>query len=173
MYNERICPTCLSYMTNAKLEGWLKCPSCGFMRKESMSKITMDELLMGKIKLEELSEEHQENARELLRRLNLFREEFNKPMYVTSGYRSPETNNAVGGSKKSSHMTLQACDFRDTDGKLFEFIKKDPKILERCDLYLEDPQWTPSWVHLQSRPASQRIFIPYANKPALDTKRKI
>jgi hypothetical protein len=34
-----------------------------------------------------------------------------KPIRITSGYRSPELNQAIGGSKKSQHLTGEACDF--------------------------------------------------------------
>jgi hypothetical protein len=34
-----------------------------------------------------------------------------KPILVTSGYRSPKVNAAVGGSKTSKHMEGLACDF--------------------------------------------------------------
>ena len=37
---------------------------------------------------------------------------FNLPIRVTSGYRSPRVNSAVGGSKSSDHMSGLACDFQ-------------------------------------------------------------
>lgn len=169
---ERICQRCLGYMLDNELVGWLKCQACSFMKKKGISMITMQEVLMGRVKFEDLSEELQTNGNELVKRLNLFRAEYGHPMYVSSGYRSAEINAKDGGSKTSAHLTLQACDFVDTDGKLFEFIKKDPKILERCDLYMEDAQWSPNWIHLQSRKASKRIFIP-SNTSAKDESRKI
>ena len=39
------------------------------------------------------------------------RELLGRPMIVTSGYRSPEVNRAVGGSTHSQHMMGQAADF--------------------------------------------------------------
>lgn len=162
MLHERVCEKCLSYMLNDKLAGWLKCPGCSYMKKEALSMITLEEILMGRAKFDELSEDLQKNGEELVRRLNLFRAEFGKPMYVTSGYRPAAQNAAAGGAKKSAHLTLEACDFRD-NGELFEFIKADPKVLERCDLYLEAPEYTNNWIHLQIRKASKRIFIPYAD----------
>lgn len=160
---ENICKVCYSYMYADSLVGWLRCPACAFMKKQTKSMISLQELLMGRAKMEDLSSEVQENGKDLLIKLNQFRTEYGSPMYVTSGYRRPEDNSAANGSKRSAHMSLQACDFKDEDGKLFEFIKNDPSILERCDLYMEDPRWTPNWIHLQNRAAGRRIFLPYSD----------
>lgn len=159
--NERICSTCLSYMYMVELKGWLKCPSCGFMKKELKSMISLKELL-GDNKLEDLSTELQANATDLLERLNKFRAIYGIPMYVTSGYRTPEHNAAIGGAKDSSHTTCQACDFKDYDNKLKDYIAANPNILIECDLYQEDPVTTTTWVHLQSRviPSGNRVFKP-------------
>lgn len=35
-----------------------------------------------------------------------------KPVFVSSGYRSPELNRAIRGAPGSQHLTGQACDFR-------------------------------------------------------------
>lgn len=123
--------------------------------------ISIKEILRD-VKLEDLTPELQSNLLELQRRVNLFRTEYGKPLYVNSGYRNPEHNAAIGGAKGSAHMTCQAVDFRDGDGKLKEFIAADPAILERCDLYMEAPEATPQWVHLQSRPtkSGNRVFKP-------------
>jgi len=174
MLNERICPICHSYMgLKVDLSGWLKCPSCSFCKKEEKSMVTADEILMGRAKFEELSDELKKNLEELLIAVNKLREAYGKPMVVSSGYRPAANNDKAGGSKKSSHMSLQAVDFRD-NGDLFEFIKKDPKILESCGLYMEDPRWTKTWVHVQIRPTSKRIFLPYSDgRPATAPEREI
>ena len=39
------------------------------------------------------------------------RDHYKKPVVVTSGYRSPAVNRAVGGSSSSQHMTGEAVDF--------------------------------------------------------------
>jgi hypothetical protein len=158
---ERICQICLSYMYQDKLAGWLRCPSCSFMRKEKTSMISLAEM-MGPNKFEDLTPELQANAQEQLRRVNLFRAAYGKPMIVNSGYRTPEHNAEIGGAKNSSHCTCQAIDFRDNDGELKKYIAENPDILEKCDLYMEAPESTPTWVHLQSRaiPSGHRIFKP-------------
>lgn len=161
MLHEQTCEKCLAWMLHDKYIGWLKCLSCSFMKKGSKSMISLQEL-MDNNKYENLSDELKKNSEELLKRVNLFRTEYGKPMYVVSGYRTPEHNTEIKGAKNSAHCQCQAIDFKDVDGKLKEFIVKDPEILVRCDLYMEHPDSTPSWVHLQSRVISSgnRIFKP-------------
>ena len=62
--------------------------------------------------------------------LDPLREAYGGPIIVTSGYRCPALNKAVGGAKNSQHMTGQAADIRtvkDTraeNKKLFDLIQK-------------------------------------------------
>ena len=159
---ERICPICLAYMyLDINMIGWMRCPSCGYMKKELKSMITMKELL-GDTKIDDLTDELKKNAAELLMRVNKFRTEYGKPMYVTSGYRTPEHNIKIGGSKNSAHCKCQAVDFKDGDGELKKFIAADLDILVRCDLYMEDPNVTTTWIHLSSRStvSGKRVFKP-------------
>lgn len=158
---QRICNICLSFMYLDKLEGWLRCPSCSYMKKLENSMISLQEML-GPNKLEDLTPELLTNANELLIRVNKFRAEYGIPMIVNSGYRTPEHNASIGGAKNSSHCTCQAIDFKDNDGALKKYIAENLDILERCGLYQEAPESTPSWVHLQSRviPSGSRVFRP-------------
>lgn len=100
------------------------------------------------------------NLMELRTRLNQLG--FKPPRVFTCTYRSPEHNARVGGAKKSSHLTGCACDIADSDGKLADYIMTNPELLEECDLYAEDFDSTPTWVHLTTlAPKSgRRIFKP-------------
>jgi hypothetical protein len=51
------------------------------------------------------------NLKRLAERLELVRAIFNAPVVITSGYRSPELNEAVGGVKDSAHRYGRAADF--------------------------------------------------------------
>lgn len=104
--------------------------------------------------------EYEDNLDALLYSLNEFRDAYGKPMIVTSGYRSPEHNALIGGAKNSSHLRCQAADFSDKDGKLKEFCLANLPLLQQCGLWMEHPSHTPGWVHLQIRPAKQRVFLP-------------
>lgn len=54
------------------------------------------------------------NTREVCRALEVIREHVEAPVIVTSGYRSPEHNRAIGGVPRSAHQTGSAADFRVT-----------------------------------------------------------
>jgi hypothetical protein len=99
---------------------------------------------------------------ELLPRLNKFQRKYGKNLAVSSGYRPGPFNGAAHGAVNSPHLTCEACDFHDVDGALKKFILANPEVLEECDLYMEAPLRTPTWVHLQSRrvPSGNRIFTP-------------
>lgn len=100
------------------------------------------------------------NLMELRARLNQLG--FKPPRVFTCTYRSPEHNARVGGAKKSSHLTGCACDIADVDCKLKDYLRTNPVLLAECDLYAEDFDSTPTWVHLQSVPpkSGRRIFKP-------------
>jgi uncharacterized protein YcbK (DUF882 family) len=122
--------------------------------------ISRSEVLMGRDKDAPLDAEQEKNLEELLIALNKLRKAYGKPMIVSSGYRPPSVNKAVGGAKKSSHMSCQACDFKDSDGSLADWCLKNLDVLIDCGLYLESPAHTIGWVHVQTRPTKNRVFIP-------------
>lgn len=118
--------------------------------------ITRDEVMRGQA----CPAEYEENLEKLLLALNKFRAVYGKPMIVTSGYRSTAHNSKVGGKARSAHLSCQAADFADRDGGLANFCLENIGLLESCGLWMEDPRYTSGWIHLQSRPASKRVFIP-------------
>jgi uncharacterized protein YcbK (DUF882 family) len=52
------------------------------------------------------------NLNELAKNLDIIREHINEPIFVNSGYRSPEHNQNIGGAKNSYHMKGLASDIR-------------------------------------------------------------
>lgn len=107
-----------------------------------------------------LSPEQEVNLSKLLISLNKFREIYGKPMIVTSGYRPGHYNTAAGGAGKSAHLTCEAVDFRDSDKSLAKFCLDNLKLLEECGLWMEDPNFTKNWVHLDVRVRKNRVFSP-------------
>jgi hypothetical protein len=95
---------------------------------------------------------------ELLAALQRLRDLYRKPMSVTSGYRCPVHNKAIGGAKRSAHLTGEAADISDPKGDLKLFCTE--AVLQAVGLWMEHPSATPGWAHLQVRPVGTRIFRP-------------
>ena|SRR5271154_106248 len=120
--------------------------------------ISRDEILMGRDVEFPLSDELEANLQNLLVAVNKLRDLYGKPMYVSSGYRPGHYNTDAGGAPNSTHCLCMAVDFHDQDKALKEWITID--ILEQCELYQEDPSHTVTWLHVQTRPTHNRVFIP-------------
>lgn len=122
--------------------------------------ITRKEVLMGRDLSYPLTPDLEQNLVRLLAALNRLRTIYGKSMTVSSGYRPGHFNKTAGGAHTSAHLTCEACDFRDPEGKLAAWLLSHNKVLINCGLFLESPTHTPGWVHLQTRPTINRIFLP-------------
>ena len=91
--------------------------------------------------------------------LQAIREHFNKPITITSGYRTAAHNKSVGGAKSSQHLLGKAADTQVAD-----------TTVEAVAAYAESlmPDWggvgrypvkagrTKGWVHVDTRPNKSR-----------------
>ena len=92
----------------------------------------------------------QPNITLLMDYLDKVREEFGAPIRVSSGYRSPDLNEAVGGSDKSQHMQGLAADLVVPDlPRLFRTIRKMGGFDQ---LIWEEPGTHRVWVHVSVAP---------------------
>lgn len=96
-----------------------------------------------------LSDELLDNLGRLLVALNKLRAAYKQPMAVSSGYRPGHFNKDAGGAKGSHHLTLLACDFSDPKDRLDTWCRNNLMSLKGWGLYLEHPDYTPGWCHLQ------------------------
>lgn len=87
--------------------------------------------------------------------LQPIREAWGQPVVVTSGYRCPKLNAAVGGVNGSQHLLGQAADIRATNpadnGKLFACIKaliQSGKIKVGQCIWEYGSHTCPRWVHV-------------------------
>jgi len=130
--------------------------------------ITRNEILMGRDKEFPIDTKLEYNLELLLKRLNHFEVEYwnfsGRTLEIASGYRPDHYNREVGGSLHSAHLTCEAVDLADSNKAIKLWIVSYSRILDICDLYMEDPKFTPHWCHLSTRAASRRIFIPYSKK---------
>src|SRR5690242_17400126 len=126
--------------------------------------ITLDQYWMGRDKkyAAELTDEMRLDAQKTVDLANALLQEFGHDRGVNSGWRPPSVNAAVGGSKRSNHMTCKAIDLSDDDGELDAWCMANLDVLARLGLWLEHPDSTPRWCHVQTVPpkSGNRIFKP-------------
>lgn len=79
-----------------------------------------------------------------------------RPIAVSSGYRSPEVNKAVGGSKTSAHMTGHAVDFTcpsfGTPRQIVAHLQANAAALGPFDQIIEE---FGEWVHIGFGPGKR------------------
>lgn len=84
---------------------------------------------------------------------------------VNSGWRPLAINNRVrGAAGRSKHLTGEACDLDDFDGALDAWCTTGAGLaaLEAHGLWLEHPDSTVGWCHVQTVPpgSGRRVFKP-------------
>lgn len=109
---------------------------------------------------EELPLQHQHNIEELLAKISRLAIKYNKPMIITSCYRSIEHHLAIYAKKgitdkskiplKSAHLSGCAVDIGDEAGTFYSWCKSNEATLKDIGFWLENRQG--SWQHLQIRP---------------------
>lgn len=138
--------------------------------------LTLDKYWMGRDRghRDALTEEIVQNAQLTVDKINMLVGEFEAETGITldtwaSGWRPPAVNagvkNAAAGSK---HLTAKAGDVRDTPARDFaRWCLRNLDRLQDIGLWMEDPQWTPSWVHLQIVPpgSGKRVYVPSTQPP--------
>lgn len=88
---------------------------------------------------------------------------------VASGWRPKSVNDKTQNAGKSSkHISALAVDLKDTANRALAkwCIMNQPELV-RIGLWMEDPRWTPTWVHFQIVPPASwnRIYIPSTKPP--------
>lgn len=140
-----------------------------------MKSITIEDYLMGRIDFMTLPSDQQTNILQLLQKVNKLLTEFGEERGVSSGYRTMKDHlriyEDINKKKKaaglpeikvpmsSEHLKGGAIDLKDVDGKLKKFCTD--AILSKYDLYMEHPDFTDTWCHLQLKKTSKRVFRPY------------
>lgn len=83
---------------------------------------------------------------------------------VRSGWRPPMINETTpGAAKKSLHLTCEAIDLEDPQHELSVWcFHHADTVLRDLGLWLEHPDKTPTWCHVQLKPplSNRRVFFP-------------
>lgn len=101
----------------------------------------------------ELNPTIQRNSENLMHRVNALLTELGiKSANVSSGWRPRSYNEklrsqGVPAAKGSPHITGEAVDLADAGQTISRYVLKDPSILERHGLWMENPSRTKTWVH--------------------------
>lgn len=128
-----------------------------------MTFISMQDFLMGRTKLEDLTPEQLGNANTIVPKANELLEKFGEFRKCNSGFRSAADQMRINPkAPHSAHTQACAIDLEDADGKLKAWLKANLNVLDELNLYMEAPSSTPTWVHIQAIPpkSGHRIFIP-------------
>lgn len=96
-------------------------------------------------------EEEKAHLEELMEFMDGIRRAWGSAIIVTSGYRCPELNEAIGGAKKSAHQTGYAVDCVPANNKkkeFFEFCKEYLKDRDFDEMLLERNSRGSIWCHI-------------------------
>ena len=90
------------------------------------------------------------------------RNKFNEPIYISSFYRSPELNKAIGGSASSQHCKGEAIDIDDVYSKasnadFFNYIKDKLEFDQLIWEFGDDEN--PAWVHVSYNLGKNRMRV--------------
>lgn len=120
--------------------------------------IKLIELLGGNI-ITDLSIAQQHNLEDLKAKLNIIRLAWNKPMIITSGFRTIYQHRLIyskqGNDKPpmgSMHLIGCGADCYDPYQALQLWCKNNQDLIRKTGLWMEDFRYSPTWVHFQSKP---------------------
>ncbi len=148
-----VCPKCFGMYSSLDLvPGWDGC-GCGTRRYKN-GMITLQDLITASGKYperanhKELTQDVKDNAMKLLAKVNPMLKELGiTKVSVSSGWRPSSVNaNTKGSSKKSLHMSGFAVDL--VGHEAYDAIEKNPAILKKYSLWVEDKQSAPTWTHI-------------------------
>lgn len=97
-----------------------------------------------------IPEEYMENVNRLISLLDKIRERWGSPIIVNSGYRCPQLNRVVGGSKTSQHLTASAADIHPKKGSIKQLFNLIHEMIERGEIEVGQliDEYNYSWVHV-------------------------
>lgn len=101
------------------------------------------------------------NMEDLCRKINALG--YQPPVYATNCLRSIKDQQRINPKAMgSSHLYGAAVDIADPKGELKTWIMKNSQLLAHMGLWMEDPKYTKTWVHLTiyAPKSMNRFFVP-------------
>ena len=95
--------------------------------------------------------------------LDPIRRIYGRPVVVSSGYRSPALNAAVGGVANSQHTTGEAADLVPASGGSLAGIFRAAVQFGRFDQLIIERSGNSKWVHVSYGPRHRRTVLAYNN----------
>lgn len=97
--------------------------------------------------------------------LDKIRENYGKPIKVSSGYRCPRLNQAVGGSKTSQHMRGEAADLVPMKGGKYEDLFLACIAFGGFDQLIIEQSGGSRWIHVSYSPSGiqRKKILSYRN----------
>ena len=93
-----------------------------------------------------------ENLEHTIEQLDELRRLYGHPIIITSGYRCPALNKAVGGKPNSQHVKGQAADLK-YDPELLQFIINN----YHYDQLIEETSKRSKWIHISFNKEKERM----------------
>ena len=93
-----------------------------------------------------------ENLEHTIEQLDELRRLYDHPIIITSGYRCPALNKAVGGKPNSQHVKGQAADIK-WDENLLKFIIEN----FHYDQLIEETSKRTKWIHISFNKEKERM----------------
>jgi len=115
----------------------------------------------------EMSDEHLENMQRVIDNLIQPMRDAIGPIRVTSGYRSPKLNKAIGGSNRSQHCKGEALDLQFwKEGKMNNKVIYDWVIDSGIEFDQMINEFDYAWIHisLKSKENRKQILEAYKNE---------
>ena len=109
------------------------------------------------------------NLANLSKWLEVLRERAGTPIFINSGYRSPQLNRKIGGAPNSNHLTGCAVDIRVSG--MEQLIRYAAILLDYADeskqdfdeLLIEKNRYGALWLHFAVRPKDNRRKVAFIN----------
>lgn len=91
------------------------------------------------------------NVKKLAEQLQVIRDTVGEPLYISSSYRTPSHNKAVGGAKNSQHLQAKAADISTKGKSPKQLARVIEKLIAEGKISIKGVGVYPGFVHIDIR----------------------